>query len=150
MDAEAIRNWNIPEKVERGYEIPICLTNTDTVPDLGQFKRLGMDVIVNAFWLAWYWAKMEGNSKALSALSKLMLDWPMDFVLIEGDTLQDIQENEFKYAVNLSASREFVGLENMNLMRIVAHASEIVKVNFGQNKKANAEVVYQWSVANIH
>ena len=71
---ECARKWNIPEAVARGYEIPICITNTDVVPSLGQFKRLGMDVVVNAAWLAYFWAKEEGNEKAVSALLKLMLD----------------------------------------------------------------------------
>ena len=68
--------------MERGYEIPICTTNTDVVPSLGQFNRLGMDVVVNAAWLAYFWAKGEGNEKAVSALLKLMLGWLMEFVLI--------------------------------------------------------------------
>ena len=151
---EGARKWNIPEVVERGYEIPICITNTDVVPSLGQFKRLGMDVVVNAAWLAYFWAKEEGNEKAVSALMKLMLDWPMDFVLIQGDSAEEIKENMFNFGVNVPAKverlREFVGLENMNLMRIVAHATDIVKAKLVHGKKANAEVVHQWLVANIH
>ncbi len=38
--------------VERGFEIPICITDTAVVPELGDFKRLGMDCVVNAVWLA--------------------------------------------------------------------------------------------------
>ena len=94
------------------------------------------------------------NEKVVSALMKLMLDWPMDFVLTQGDSAEEIKENMFKFGVNMSAKverlREFVGLENMSLMRIVAHATDIVKAKLVHSKKANAEVVYQWLVANIH
>ena len=44
--------WRIPTCVEKGFEIPICVTNAFAVPELGKFKRLGMDVVVNATWLA--------------------------------------------------------------------------------------------------
>ena len=45
--------WKIPSIVERGFEIPICITDTAAVPELGHFIRLGMDLIVNAVWLAY-------------------------------------------------------------------------------------------------
>ena len=38
---EGARKWNIPEAVERGYEIPICITNTDVAPSLGAAKKVG-------------------------------------------------------------------------------------------------------------
>ena len=60
--------WRIPDLVERGFEIPICLTSTSATPEFGQFKRLGMDVVVNAVWLAYYWAKTEADNVAVSAL----------------------------------------------------------------------------------
>ena len=44
--------WKIQNIVERGYEIPICITDTSAVPELGKFIRLGMDAVVNAVWLA--------------------------------------------------------------------------------------------------
>ena len=46
--------WRIPISVEKGFEIPICVTNAFAVPELGKFKRLGMDVVVNATWLAYH------------------------------------------------------------------------------------------------
>ncbi len=55
---QGARPWNIQTSVERGFEIPICITDTTTVPELGHFKRLGMDCVVNAVWFAIYaWAK---------------------------------------------------------------------------------------------
>ena len=76
------RPWQIPQRVERGFEIPIMLTSGFVKPDLGKFKRLGMDVVVNAVWLAYFWAKQEGNTEAATALETLILDWPFDFILI--------------------------------------------------------------------
>ena len=43
-------------------------------PDIGKFKRLGMDVVVNAVWLAYFWAKQEGSWDAVTALEGLILD----------------------------------------------------------------------------
>ena len=51
----------------------------------------------------------------------------MDFVLIEGDTHEDIEQKKFLWGVNRSAKVEclcdFVGLEGSNMMRIVAQAA---------------------------
>ncbi len=139
------RPWKIPTAVERGYEIPICITDTAVVPELGNFKRLGMDCIVNAAWLAFYWATIEEDTDAVSALKNLILDWPMDFVLITGDTPDEVTENMFKWSVNLSAKverlRDFVGLEANNMMRIVSAAADIMKSKYvNANKKANVEL----------
>ena len=66
------RPWKIPEAVEKGFEIPIMITNSFAAPDIGKFKRLRMDVVVNAVWLAYYWAKKEGTGPAVTALEKLI------------------------------------------------------------------------------
>ena len=114
MERQGARPWKIPDGVEKGFEIPICITDTTVVPELGNFKRLGMDVVVNAVWLALFWATSERNVEAASALKNLILDWPMDFVLIKGSTPEEVEENKFKWAVNMSAKverlRDFVGL----------------------------------------
>ena len=82
--------WRIPGTVEKGFEIPIAITNCTAVPALGHFKRLGMDPVVNAVWLALFWAIEEQHEAAASALKRLILDWPMDFVRIDGDTPEEI------------------------------------------------------------
>ena len=46
------RAWQIPVMVEKGFEIPIMITSSFLTPAIGKFKRLGMDVVVNAVWLA--------------------------------------------------------------------------------------------------
>ena len=147
------RPWNIPEKVERGFEIPICITDLNTVPTPGEFKRLGMDVVVNAVWLALSWAIKEANAKVVSQLKALILDWPMDFVLIQGSTPEELEENKFKWAVNMCAAverlQDFVGLENQNLMRIVAAAAEFSSSKLISGKKAKADLVYKWLVTNV-
>ncbi len=38
--------------LERGYVIPICITDTSAVTELGKFKRWGMDVVASAVRLA--------------------------------------------------------------------------------------------------
>ena len=65
-----------------------------------------MDPIVNAVWLALSWAKKEQNQQAVDSLKRLILDWPMDFVLIQGASPEEIEENMFKFSVNLSAKVE--------------------------------------------
>ena len=147
------RPWNIPEKVERGFEIPICITDLNTVPTPGEFKRLGMDVVVNAVWLALSWAIKEANATVVSQLKALILDWPMDFVLIQGSTPEELEENKFKWAVNMSAAverlQDFVGLENQNLMRIVAAAAEFSSSKLISGRKAKADLVHKWLVTNV-
>ena len=71
------------------------------------------------------------NEAAASALTNIILDWPMDFVLIQGSTPEELEENIFKWGVNMSAKverlRDFCGLENTNLLRIIAKAADFVK-----------------------
>ena len=73
----------------RGFSVPVCsemkthphplgvlgIDDGFVMPDLGKFKRLGMDVVVNAVWLAYFWAKQEGSQEAVTALEALILDW---------------------------------------------------------------------------
>ena len=140
--------WRIPDSVERGFEIPICLTAAEAVPELGHFQRLGMDVVVNAVWLAFYWAKLESDAKTVSAIQELILDWPMDFMLVEGSSPEQIDERKFLWGVNQCARverlRDFIGLESSNLMRIVSQAAEFTKSKLTGVKKANARIVQQW------
>ncbi len=68
------RPWEIPDRVEKGFEIPIGIDNLDVRPPLGEFKRLGLSIVVNCTWLAYYLAKEEKNEAASAALEKLMLD----------------------------------------------------------------------------
>ena len=114
-------------------------------PDLGKFKRLGMDVVVNAVWLAYFWAKQEGNQKAVTALETLILDWPFDFILIEGSSNEEIEGNKFKWSVNMSARverlRDFVGLEHLNLLRIVSRAADLVQAQTASQRKPSPENV---------
>ena len=146
--------WRIPDQVERGYEIPIMIGEAFATPVIGSFKRLGMDVVVNAVWLALFWAKKEQNATAESALRALILDWPMDFLLIKGSTPEEVEENKFKWGVNMAAKierlREFVGLENINMMRIIAQAAEFERPKLPGGKKANADVVHKWLMANVN
>ena len=72
MQGQGARPWNVPVAVERGFEIPIAITDLCSPPQTGCFKRLGMDVVVNAVWLASFWAKEEGNHEAVSALKALI------------------------------------------------------------------------------
>ena len=57
----------------RGYEIPIAICSIDVEPEKGKFRRLGLDVAVNATWLAMKWALEDNNEAAEQALEKLML-----------------------------------------------------------------------------
>ena len=131
LSQTAKRPWQIPQRVEKGFEIPIMIVSSFSEPDIGKFKRLGMDVVVNAVWLAYFWAKSEGSSDAATALEELILDWPFDFIHIQGSSTEEIEENKFKWAVNMTARvgrlRDFVGLANATLLRIVARAADFVR-----------------------
>jgi len=140
------RPWNIPKTVEKGFEIPIVvLAATD--PEIGMLKRLGFDLLVNSFWLAYFWAKREDSKDAVTALEKLCLDWPFDFSLIVGNSEEEIEQNKFKYAVNMKSRherlRDFCGLDNLNLLRIVARAAEISREPIA-GKIPSAETIHSW------
>ena len=124
------RPWQIPRRVEKGFEIPIMISGLFPEPDIGAFKRLGMDVVVNAVWLAYFWAKEERSIEAAKAIEELILDWPFDVIDIKGTSPDEIEENKFKWAVNMTARverlRDFVGVDNANLLRIVARAVDFV------------------------
>ena len=59
--------WNIPARVPRGYEIPIAICSM-VEPEKGKFRRLGLDVAVNATWSAMTWALEDNNENAEQAL----------------------------------------------------------------------------------
>ena len=86
-------------------------------------------------------------------MKQLILDWPMTFVFIQGSTPADVDENMFKWSVNMSAKverlRDFVGLESNNMMRIVSTAAEFLRSKFVSNKKANAYLVHKRLVGNV-
>ena len=100
------------------------------------------------------WAKKEKNREVGAALQSLILDWPMDFVLIEGSTPEEIEENKFLWGVNLSAKverlRDFIGLESSNLMRMVAQAADFMKAKLTSTKKANVQVIQEWLATNVN
>ena len=75
--------WRIPTRVEGGFEVPILVGESGVVPDIAKLKRLGVDLMVNAVWLAYHWAKQDKAHQAVRALEALILDWPFDFFLIE-------------------------------------------------------------------
>ena len=85
--------WKIPELVPKGYEIPIVVTSTEIFPELGKFKGYGMDIAVNATWLAYWWAIKETNEEAQNKLKALILDWPMDFKLLITHTLEEFEDS---------------------------------------------------------
>ena len=148
LSQTAKRPWQIPERVEKGFEIPIMITSSFPEPDIGEFKRLGMDVVVNAVWLAYFWAKQEGSKDAATALEELILDWPFDFIRIQGSSTEEVEENKFKWAVNMTARverlRDFVGLENANLLRVVSRAADLVQAQTAAGRKPSPEKVQQW------
>ena len=136
--------WQIPKNVEKGFEISIAVTNVSVIPELGKFERLAMDGAVNAVWSASYLAKVTNDDVAVASLTALILEWPMDFIKIEGDNAQEQQDNKFKWAINFSVKaerlRDFIGLEASNLLRIVAHAASIVN----RGTKPDAAAVSAW------
>jgi hypothetical protein len=78
----------------------------------------------------------------------LILDWPFDFIGIQGSSTDEIEVNKFKWAVNMTARverlRDFVGLDNANLLRIVARAADIMMGHTAAGKKPSPEMVQHW------
>ena len=141
--------WKIPARVPRGYEIQIAVVSTTTEVEKGKFRRLGLDVVVNATWLAMYWAIVSEDEVAEAALSALILDWPFDFHLFEGSE-SEREANITRYIINLPAAverlRDFCGLESGNLMRICAEVRKVVENLFVGRVAATATDVHTWMI----
>ena len=131
----------------RGFEIPIAIASREAEPEKGKFRRLGLDVAVNATWLAMKWALGEGNKEAEDALQKLMLDWPFDFHLFEGAE-EDVEQQIMKHIINLPAAtervRDFCGLDTGNLMRIAGEVQELLRNQSTGKATPSHEQVHQW------
>ena len=128
--AQVTKAWQIPERAPRGYEIPIAVRGASAEMEKGEFERLGLDVAVNATWLAMKWAVEEKNEDAQQKLKGLMLDWPFDFFMFEG-AAEEMDEAIFKKVIILPAAverlRDFCGLEATNMMRIIAEVRAILQ-----------------------
>ena len=117
-----------------------------TEPTKGNFRRLGLDVVVNATWLAMKWALESGDTVAEAALANLILDWPFDFILFEGS---EPEVQIMKHIINLPVAterlRDFCGLDNGNLMRVAGEVRNLIE---GQTpgKVPAALDVYKWMV----
>ena len=137
----------------KGYDIPIAITS-NAEPEKGKFKRMGLDVAVNATWLAMKWALDEGDEQAEQALEKLMLYWSFDFHFFEG-TEEGIEEQIMKHIINLPAAterlRDFCGLDTGNLMRIAEEVQEHLRNQSTGKATPGPEKVHQWMIdpANI-
>ena len=96
-------------------------------------------------------AKQEGSKAAVTALEGLILDWPVDLVHVKGAATGEIEENMFKWAVNVAARRErihdFVGLQHSNLLRVVARAADIARGSGPAGGQPKAENVQEWMQA---
>ena len=68
-----------------------------------------MDVVVNAVWLAFHWAKVDKDDVARDALEKLILNWPFDFTLFPAeDGKQPPEEQFFQAMVSLPVEVEML------------------------------------------
>ena len=145
--AKRNKPWQIPNKVPRGYEIPIAVRGVGKEPDKGEFERLGLDVAVNATWLAVAWAVQEKNEDAQQQLRQLILDWPFDFFQFEG-TAEEMDESIFKKIVNLPAAverlRDFCGLEATNMMRIAAEVRGILQKGKASQVTPTSKEIHAW------
>ena len=137
--------WKIPTRVPRGYEIQIAIITTGTEAEKGHFRRLGLDVVVNATWLAMKWALDSKDSDAEVALTALILDWPFDFILFEG---MEMEAQIMKHIINMPAAterlRDFCGLDQGNLMRIAAAVRTLIESQSPGKVAASAAEVHTW------
>ena len=58
------RVWKVPERVPKHMNIPIALMSATTEATKGEFRRLGMDCVINGVWLAYYGAKANYHWKS--------------------------------------------------------------------------------------
>ena len=146
------REFEIPTKVPRWYNIPIALTSTTTEPGKGEFRRLGMDAVVNGTWLAYKWAIEDDNETAKAALEGLILNWPFDFFLFGSDAADsaapNTEEKILRFMVNIPLEterlRDFFGLEGKNLMMIVAKVRDLIRMQKPSKATPNAKEIHTW------
>ncbi len=108
--------WQIPKRAQKGFEIPIVITtNWFAEPGICRFERLGRDDVVNADWLANFWAKEEGSSEFATALGGVILDWPFQFIHIQGSSWVEIEQKKCKRRVDDMADCHSTALRNENI-----------------------------------
>ncbi len=116
LSQTARRPWQILERVQKGFEIPIVITTSWFVePGICRFERLGKGVVVNAVWLAYFWAKEEGSSEVATALEGLILDWPFQFIHIQGSSWVEIEQKKCKWRVDDMADCHSTVLRNESI-----------------------------------
>ena len=125
----------------------IAVVTTSTEPPNGKFRRLGLDAIVNAIWLAMEWARDSGDGVAQEALTNLILDWPFDFVLFaEAGATAEVQI--MKHIINMLVATEhlhdFCGLDQGSLMRIAAEVHKFIGHESPGRLAVSADDVYVW------
>ena len=139
------KKWKIPERVPRGYEMQIAVVTTANEPTRGNFRRMSLDVVVNATWLAMKWAIESKDAVAEEALSNLITDWPFDFHLFEG---ADAELQIMKRIISLPAAterlRDFCGLDQGNLMRMAAEVRKVIHRETPGKLAASADDVHKW------
>ena len=142
--------WRIPSRVPRGYEIQIAIVTTATEPPRGKFRRLGLDVVVNATWLAMKWALESGDRAAEAALSNLILDWPFDFILFDETEETTAEAQIMKHIINMPAAterlRDFCGLDQGNLMRIAAEVRKLIQSQTPGRVVPTPDDVHTWMI----
>ena len=131
------RVWRVPERPPQFLHVPIVVTSTETQLEKGKFKRFGMDCIVNGVWLAMYWAMLDEDAAAISALERLLLNWPFDFQLFEAPP--EVENREAILAEKILAAtanlpleterlRDFFGFTAKNMMLVCGKVKEILKL----------------------
>ena len=134
--ATAKRVWRVPAQCPPSLNIPIVLTSTTELPPKGQFRRYGMDCVVNGVWLALYWAIEDQDEEAIKALEHLILNWLFDFELFEvpADTPNPegkLEELIFVAITNLPLRverlRDFFGFTGKNLMLVCGQVRQRLK-----------------------
>ena len=127
---DAKKPWKVPAVVPKEYGIPIAISHLDELPEIGQFVRLGLDIAVNGTWLAMKWAVDEKNDVVKAQLVDLILNWPMDFFLFQGDAAT-IQSKILAHTINLPAAVErlldFCGLAANNLMKLCSAVRDLLQ-----------------------
>ena len=152
------RVFHVPKLVPKFYHIPIALVSTSAEPGKGDFRRLGMDAVVNGTWLAYKWAIEDEDEAAKVALESLILNWPFDFHLFEESDAADsaapkLEDKILQFMVNLPLEterlRDFFGLEGKNLMMIVAKVRDLIRLQKPSKAITTAKEIHTWPAQSI-
>ena len=133
-----------PKRWDRKLHIPIICTSRDGAPEKGEMQRLGLHIVVVAFWRAWARAKEMGRpASELEAFHGLALDAIFDFAYYSSEESIFIASSQLLESNEMM--REWCGMSGTRLIDAVLKAKTLLQ----KTCKPTAADIATWLEKNI-